>query len=685
MRGASRQDLAHDFLLPTLLFVVLGAMTWAVRGCAGAGGMNAHVAPGLTWGAAWWFLARDRGYKQSRRYSSGWILLALAAGFAIAGERGWMQWPNFFSGQLATNYSKGEYVPIAKTYGFIWFFIAGTAWAGLPACLLAWCGSGRSLRAWEWSLRLACGFGVACLAWRIFTAYPRVFLPLYDSIRAKYLDFHANPNLAKLYRDNGASMRHFGCYLGFLLFEVARRDWRNVKIMVSVGALTGLGWAGCQNWRWASSMWPGAAFNFGRCWEVSGGICIGIGLGVAYYLANRRMSDKEKAAEVEQLAQAGRVSQWWIASVLLLLVATAMVWPAARDLRQPASLPGAGPDYLSACLYLAAGFAAGAIAVGQYLLGRRTAEEDRLQQSTLRIDLAWWGGLALVLVFGWFIKTQMMSEYGDGVADGAMAGWFGPGSIFFGIGVLYCVACGLRRLAASGKLTGSGSKEDVNPVWWLNVNYDSLATYLGLTVILVWCLSVGMVNSWHAPTFFGIAAAIFGIGNYYLASREDSRAVSTSPAMDPAVEDPNLERWGVFLGLVYGLGLTLRKGLKGATNIYFSNENYWDALFWNWVSLAMLICLVVGMVVLLSRRIPRSARTDAFPGAYGIIWLVLIAQNVLAQVVTGPVLGPRASWIEASFSLLYVVLFVVSAVIVFHYQFVKLHSFSLDPQPRQAA
>ena len=39
MRGPYRQDLAHNFVLPTLLFAVLGAMTWAVRGCAGAGGI----------------------------------------------------------------------------------------------------------------------------------------------------------------------------------------------------------------------------------------------------------------------------------------------------------------------------------------------------------------------------------------------------------------------------------------------------------------------------------------------------------------------------------------------------------------------------------------------------------------------------------------------------------------------
>ena len=84
--------------------------------------------------------------------------------------------------------------------------------------------------------------------------------------------------------------------------------------------------------------------------------------------------------------------------------------------------------------------------------------------------------------------------------------------------------------------------------------------------------------------------------------------------------------------------------------------------------------LVGGMAVLLLRRIPRGSRRDAFPGAYSIIWLVLIAQNVLAQVVTGPLLGPRASWIEVSFSFFYLTLFLTSAVIIFHYQFVKVRS-----------
>ena len=160
-----------------------------------------------------------------------------------------------------------------------------------------------------------------------------------------------------------------------------------------------------------------------------------------------------------------------------------------------------------------------------------------------------------------------------------MAGWFGPGSLYFAISLLYCVARVMRRVGALGKPSGAKSEEDVKPAWWLELNLDALAIYLGLTVILVWCLSVGLVNGWHASTFFGIAAALFGIACYYLACREERPADSTASAMGPAVEDPNLERWGAFLGLVYGLGLTLSKGLKGATNIYFTQEDYWDAVF----------------------------------------------------------------------------------------------------------
>src|ERR1043165_10261227 len=69
-----RPSLSHDLVLPVLLFAVLGGMTWAVRGCSGYGGAGGCLFAGVTWGAAWWFIARDPAAQQSLRYASGWII-----------------------------------------------------------------------------------------------------------------------------------------------------------------------------------------------------------------------------------------------------------------------------------------------------------------------------------------------------------------------------------------------------------------------------------------------------------------------------------------------------------------------------------------------------------------------------------------------------------------------------------
>ena len=96
------------FVLPTLLFAALGGMTWAVRGCSGFGAVAGCVFAGVMWGAAWWFIAQAPGGARTRRYGSGWIVLALTVGIGLSGARGWMQWPSFFEGKLMTNAAEGR-------------------------------------------------------------------------------------------------------------------------------------------------------------------------------------------------------------------------------------------------------------------------------------------------------------------------------------------------------------------------------------------------------------------------------------------------------------------------------------------------------------------------------------------------------------------------------------------------
>jgi hypothetical protein len=430
------RDLAHDLVLPTLLFAAPGAMTWAIRGCSGFGAMNGCIFAGVTWGTAWWFIARDPSGEQSRPFSSGWIILAVTLGLGLAGNRGWMQWPSFFAGHLQTNTPAGRFVPIPRAYGFVWLFIAGVPWAGLGACLLAWCGAHRPARGVDWGLRLGCGLAGVLLARALFDHFPEVFLPLYRTMADQYADFHANPNLQRLVNDNRAAILHLGCYLGFLACEVGRRDWRNATLILTVGLVNGTGWALCQNWHWAPGLWPQASFNWWRCWESSGGISIGVAYGLAYYLVNR---------------------------------------PAFRE---------------------------------------------------------------------------------DPAARGAY----------------------------------------------------------------------------------------------------------------PPNHHPNLERWGAYCGVLFGLGWSIKNGLKGWANIYRGNEEHWDHVLWQVIGPLMLLGVLALTVRIWLRPLPKDFQGDRFPQAYKILWLVLITQNVIAQLVT----GPFTVWNETVFSLYYVLLFFLSAVIVHHFQILKL-------------
>lgn len=440
----NQRDLVRDLFLPTLLFAALGAMTWAVRGCSGFGGMQGCIFAGVGWGTAWWFMARDPAGAQSRRYASGWIILALTIGIGFSGARGWMQWPSFFEGRLQLNTDQGRFAPISHSYGFLWLFIAGVPWAGLGACLLAWCGPRVPARARDWALRFAFGIGAAVLARTLFEKLPQVFLPLYDTLRPEYANLGANPNLRRLINDSGAAMTHLGLFLGFLAYEAVRKDWKNALLISAVGLVNGVGWAALQNWKWAPRVWPEAHFNWWRCWESSAGISIGLAYGLAYFLVNQRRP--------------------------------------ARVLSQVAPAP-----------------------------------------------------------------------------DGSL----------------------------------------------------------------------------------------------------------------------KLERFAAYLGLLLGLGLSLRNGLKGWANIYVGNEDYWSAILWRVAGPLLLLGLLALALWNWSRPASKGFTADLFPRAHGLMWLVLITLNAIAQLIT----GPHSQWSETAFALYYVLLFLITALVVPYEQSLKLASVPTAPLP----
>jgi hypothetical protein len=468
-----------------------------------------------------------------------------------------MQWPSFFEGWLITNAARGEYVPIPRSYGFLWLFIAGVPWAGIGACLLAWCGSRRETRVWHWVNRIACGLGGAALARYLFTAYPQFFLPLYESLESRYHDLGANPSLRRLINDCGAALSHMGCYVGFLLYEAGRKEGQNVLLILTVGVVNGAGWALCQNWKWAPGFWQGSNFNFWRCWESSGGISIGIAYGLAYYLVNREMADRERAMLASRRSIAGPNFEW-------LLVYFGLSWLLSLFLRP--ALGGWGSLYFSVVILFGAAY---------YLRNRRTVvngsgADPREAEAGSRIE---WGTvcLTLALIAGLFLPGRQAERYG---------------------------------------VVGSG-----------------VALALGFA--------------------------------WYLSKREtfDEEARIANPASG----DPSLERLGLYLGVLTGLGLSIRNGLKGWFNIYLGDEDYWGRRLWEILGPAYLACLLA--IVLWNLIRARNPGARCFPRAYPLIWLVLIVQNVIAQLVTGPL----TQWNEAAFSIYYLLLFLLCPTIVFHF------------------
>jgi hypothetical protein len=193
------------------------------------------------------------------------------------------------------------------------------------------------------------------------------------------------------------------------------------------------------------------------------------------------------------------------------------------------------------------------------------------------------------------------------------------------------------------------------------------------------CLAAALIAGLYWPGrragWYGVAGpgAALALGLAWCLSRR--AAPDAEAAAAPEGGDDRLERLGLYLGLLTGLGLSVRNGLKGWCNLYLGDEDYWGARLWESLGPAYLACLAAIGLWLLSG--PRRARPGGarFPHAFGWMWLVLIVQNLIAQLVT----GPHRVWSETAFSLYYLLLFVISAVIVFHYQAMRRRPFDGRP------
>src|SRR4029079_18227383 len=103
-----------------------------------------------------------------------------------------------------------------------------------------------------------------------------------------------------------------------------------------------------------------------------------------------------------------------------------------------------------------------------------------------------------------------------------------------------------------------------------------LLTFLGLTLTLGWFM-LFQIGRWDY--YYVAATCVFGLAYYIKGCFVKTSAVDDAPP-NASANDPNIERFGLYVGLLAGLGLSIRNGLKGWFNIYCTNaDQYWTGFF----------------------------------------------------------------------------------------------------------
>jgi len=211
-----------DYVAIALLFALLGAFFWAIRGTGGYGGSQGGTLAGLGWAMLWFGFSRFAGGARQRPYGSGHMVAAIAVGIAFGGLTGYGVYTAWIRGSFYLDYPDGERAIGAWT-GYVMMFFCGLHWGGIPGAFMAWVGPGRASTRFLWIGRWTAGIGAAVFAGWIVREFPGAFLPFYDE--GIYTDANPTPDRAQGSIENIAP--HVGMFLGFLLFELARRDWRD--------------------------------------------------------------------------------------------------------------------------------------------------------------------------------------------------------------------------------------------------------------------------------------------------------------------------------------------------------------------------------------------------------------------------------------------------------------------------
>jgi hypothetical protein len=261
----------HDLVLPILLFGGMGAITWAIRGTDGWGGVDGTIVPGLTWGAIWYYLCYRKGI------DARGMVLWLGLGVAVGGELGYGQYVSWIRGMFQV--ADGT-IPIAPWHGYAWLVICGIGWAAPGGIALGWALSGKS-SVLDWALRLilfaaliAISHGaVVDLLGKVFVRVcPTLLFPHYGSgIYQGVVHAHQERTIYT----NSQNFAFVLWWIAALVVAALRKDRSTLAVGATIGGGFGPGFMLSTIWCLGYSYAPNYV-DWWKMWELNAGFNLGL-------------------------------------------------------------------------------------------------------------------------------------------------------------------------------------------------------------------------------------------------------------------------------------------------------------------------------------------------------------------------------------------------------------------------
>lgn len=263
------------------VMALMGAFFWAIRGTAGYGGETGGTLAGFGWALVWCACAHLLGHPDRRPYGGPWIVVAITAGIAFGGFTGYGVYTSWVRGVFHLDYPNGAR-EVSVWSGYAMLFVCGVHWGGNTGCLMAWCAPEKKLSSRDWLERTAWGIAGAAAVYAAVRFVPQAFLPYYGE---GIYDDLANRTCTRAVTSIRNIAPHLGLVLGFLGYEMRRRDRRAVALILTLALGFALPFA-AGGW-WHTMSGSSLQIDWWKNWEMTIGLFGGLTFGAAFWRFNR--------------------------------------------------------------------------------------------------------------------------------------------------------------------------------------------------------------------------------------------------------------------------------------------------------------------------------------------------------------------------------------------------------------